>query len=206
MVEKDVLEEKINGRKEKLDSAKEKVEEKVDEKYNEKKDKFEQRKEKSKVYSEKFVNDLNCTIEEFKENFKSMQKYADEKINEYKNATISNLAVDLVEADDIYYLKVAIPGITKDDVEIEAGDNDLVITATFKPFIEELGFNLEAEDEEDADDVKVIASELTVGKCSKTVRFENSIDVEKITAKYKSGIVLITIPKLIIPKHKVTVE
>lgn len=206
MVEKDVLEEKMNERKEKFDSAKEKVEEKVDEKYNEKKDKFEQRKEKSKVYSEKFVNDLNCTIEEFKENFKSMQKYADEKINEYKNATISNLAVDLVEADDIYYLKVAIPGITKDDVEIEAGDNDLVITATFKPFIEELGFNLEAEDEEDADDVRVIASELTVGKCSKTVRFENSIDVEKITAKYKSGIVLITIPKLIIPKHKVTVE
>ena len=206
MVEKDVLEEKMNERKEKFDSAKEKVEEKVDEKYNEKKEKFEQRKEKGKVYSEKFVNDLNCTIEEFKENFKSMQKYADEKINEYKNATISNLAVDLVEADDIYYLKVAIPGITKDDVEIEAGDNDLVITATFKPFVEELGFNLEAEDEEDADDVRVIASELTVGKCSKTVRFENSIDVEKITAKYKSGIVLITIPKLIIPKHKVTVE
>ena len=53
-------------------------------------------------------------------------------------------------------------------------------------------------DEEDADDVRVIASELTVGKCSKTVRFENSIDVEKITAKYKSGIVLITIPKLFI--------
>ena len=206
MVEKDVLEEKMNERKEKFDSAKEKVEEKVDEKYNEKKEKFEQRKEKGKVYSEKFVNDLNCTIEEFKENFKSMQKYADEKFNEYKNATISNLAVDLVEADDIYYLKVAIPGITKDDVEIEAGDNDLVITATFKPFVEELGFNLEAEDEEDADDVRIIASELTVGKCSTTVRFENSIDVEKITAKYKSGIVLITIPKLIIPKHKVTVE
>ena len=206
MVEKDVLEEKMNERKEKFDSAKEKVEEKVDEKYNEKKEKFEQRKEKGKVYSEKFVNDLNCTIEEFKENFKSMQKYADEKINEYKNATISNLAVDLVEADDIYYLKVAIPGITKDDVEIEAGDNDIVITATFKPFVEELGFNLEAEDEEDADDVRIIASELTVGKCSKTVRFENSIDVEKISAKYKSGIVLITIPKLIIPKHKVTVE
>lgn len=206
MVEKDVLEEKMNERKEKFDAKKEKVEEKVDEKYNEKKDKFEQRKEKGKVYSEKFVNDLNCTIEEFKDNLKNMQKYADEKINEYKNATISNLAVDLVEANDIYYLKVAIPGLTKDDIEIEAGDNDIVITATFKPFIEELGFNLEPEDEEEADDVKVIASELTVGKCSKTVRFENSIEMEKITAKYKSGILLITIPKLIIPKHKVTVE
>ena len=128
---------------------------------------------------------------------KNMQKYADEKINEYKNATISNLAVDLIESDDIYYLKVAVPGLDKDEVEIEAGDNDIVITATFKPFIEEL---------EDIEDARVIASELTVGKCSKTVRFENSIEIEKIKAKYKTGVILITIPKLIIPKHKVTVE
>ena len=197
MVEKDVLEEKMNERKEKFDEKKEKVEEKVDEKYNEKKDKFDEKKEKGKIYSEKFVNDLNNSIDELKENLKNMQKYADDKINEYKNATVSNLAVDLVETDDTYYLKVAVPGLSKDEIEVEASDNDIVITATFKPFIEEL---------EDIEDAKVIASELTVGKCSKTVRFENSIEIEKITAKYTSGIILITIPKLIIPKHKVTVE
>lgn len=198
MVEKDILEEKINERKEKIDEKKEKTTEKIDEKINEKKDKYEERKEKGKVYSEKFVNDLNSTIEELKENVRNMQKYADDKINEYKNATVSNLAVDLIEADDIYYLKVAVPGLSKDEVEIEASDNDIVITATFKPFIEEL---------EDIEDARVIASELTTGKCSKTVRFENSIEVEKIKAKYSdNGIILITIPKLIIPKHKVTVE
>ena len=211
MVEKDVLEEKMNERKEKFDEKKEKVGEKVDSKYNEKKEKFDEKKEKSKVYSEKFVNDLNTTIDEFKDSLKNMQKYADDKINEYKNATISNLAVDLIESDDIYYLKVAVPGLDKDEVEIEAGDNDIVITATFKPFVEELkdAGILKADDDEESEDVaeaKVIASELTVGKCSKTVRFENSIEVEKITAKYKTGIILITIPKLIIPKHKVTVE
>ena len=200
MVEKDVLEEKVNEKKEKFDEKKEKVEETIDEKINDKKDKFEETKEKGKVYSEKFVNDLNCTIDEFKDNLKSMQKYADEKINEYKNATISNLAVDLIESNDIYYLKVAVPGLTKDEIGIEAGDNDIVINATFKPFIEEL------EDVEDDEDVIVIASELTKGKCSKTVRFENSIDVEKIKAKFSAGVVIITIPKLIIPKHKVTVE
>lgn len=211
MVEKDVLEEKMNERKERFDEKKEKVEEKVDSKYNEKKEKFDEKKEKGKVYSEKFVNDLNTTIDEFKDSLKNMQKYADDKINEYKNATISNLAVDLIESDDIYYLKVAVPGLDKDEVEIEAGDNDIVITATFKPFVEELkdAGILKADDDEESEDVaeaKVIASELTVGKCSKTVRFENSIEVEKITAKYKTGIILITIPKLIIPKHKVTVE
>lgn len=197
MEEKDILEEKINERKERFDDKKEKVEDKFEEKKEKMEDKFEEKKEKGKVYSEMFVNDLNNTIEEFKENFKNMQKYADEKINEYKSATVSNLAVDLIETDDLYYLKVAIPGIEKEDVEIEAGDNDIVITATFKPLIEEL---------EDVEDAKVIASELTTGRCSKTVRFENSIEVENVKAKYNAGIVLITLPKLIIPKHKVTVE
>ena len=153
--------------------------------------------EKTVNYSEKFANDLNNTIEEIKENFKSVQKYADEKLNEYKNATVSNLAADLIETDKIYYLKVAIPGISKEDVEIVVGDNDIVITTTFKSLIEEL---------EDIDDAKVIASELTTGKCSKTVRFEKSIDMDNIKAKYNAGIVLITLPKLIIPKHKITVE
>ena len=197
MEEKDILEEKINERKERFDDKKEKVEDKFEEKKEKMEDKFEEKKEKGKVYSEMFVNDLNNTIEEFKENFKNMQKYADEKINEYKSATVSNLAVDLIETDDLYYLKVAIPGIEKEDVEIEAGDNDIVITATFKPLIEEL---------EDVEDANVIASELTTGRCSKTVRFENSIEVENVKAKYNAGIVLITLPKLIIPKHKVTVE
>lgn len=208
MEEKDVLEEKINERKERFDDKKEKGKNKFDEKkekgkdkFDEKKekmeDKFEEKKEKGKVYSEMFVNDINSTIEEFKENFKNMQKYADEKINEYKNATVSNLAADLVETDETYYLKVAIPGISKEDVEIEAGDNDIVITATFKPLIEEL---------EEDEDANVIASELTTGRCSKTVRFENSIEVENIKAKYNAGIVLITLPKLVIPKHKITVE
>jgi HSP20 family protein len=192
MVEKDTIEENINEGKEKFNEQKEKVNEKVDE-----------TKEKTKVYGDKFANDLNKTVEELKESFRSMQKLADEKITEYKTATVSNISVDLVEYDDIYYLKVAVPGLSKEEVDIEAGDNDIVITANFKPLIEELPELLGVEEIEGA---KVIASELKKGKCSKTVRFENSIEVENIKAKYTTGIILITIPKLIIPKHKVTVE
>ena len=190
MEEKDIHEEEIN-------ESEENFEEKEESKSDEMKDKFEETKEKGKVYSEKFATDLNNTIEELKLNFKNMQKYADDKINEYKSATVSNLAVDLVETDELYYLKVAVPGIPKEDVDVQVGDNDIVITATFKPLIEEL---------EEVEDGNVIASELTTGRCSKTVRFENSVEVDNVTAKYKNGIVLVTLPKLIIPKHKVTVE
>ena len=192
MVEKDTIEENINEGKEKFNEQKEKVNEKVDE-----------TKEKTKDYGDKFANDLNKTVEELKESFRNMQKLADEKITEYKSATVSNISVDLVEYDDIYYLKVAVPGLSKEEVDIEAGDNDIVITANFKPLIEELPELLGVEEIEGA---KVIASELKKGKCQKTVRFENSIEVENIKAKYTTGIILITIPKLIIPKHKVTVE
>ena len=216
MAKKDIPEEETGEKKEKFEEKEENTETQSEEKKEEntetqsekeentetqseekEEETFDDGKEKTRIYSEKFATDLNNTIEELKENFKSVQKYADEKINEYKNATVSNLAADLIETDEIYYLKVAIPGISKEDVEIEVGDNDIVITTTFKPFIEEL---------EDVEDAKVIASELTYGRCSKTVRFENSIDIDNIKAKYNAGIVLITLPKLIIPKQKITVE
>ena len=216
MAKKDIPEEETGAKKEKFEEKEENTETQSEEKeentetqseekeentktQSEEKEEetFDDAKEKTRIYSEKFATDLNNTIEELKENFKSVQKYADEKINEYKNATVSNLAADLIETDEIYYLKVAIPGISKEDVEIEVGDNDIVITTTFKPFIEEL---------EDVEDAKVIASELTSGRCSKTVRFENSIDIDNIKAKYNAGIVFITLPKLIIPKQKITVE
>ncbi|MCR5027339.1 MAG: Hsp20/alpha crystallin family protein [Methanobrevibacter sp.] len=199
MVEEDILEEKMNERKEKFKEQKEKVNEKT----SEQKDRYEETKEKTRMYSDKISADLNKTLEDFKENFKNMQKLADDKINEYKNATVSNIAVDLVEFDDVYYLKAAVPGLSKEEVDIEASDNDIVISATFKPLIEELPELLGVEELENA---KSIASELKSGKCSKTVRFENSIEPEKIKAKYSTGIIIITIPKLIIPKHKVTVE
>lgn len=206
MAKKDIPEEETGAKKEKFEEKEENTETQSEEKKEEntetqseekEEETFDDAKEKTRIYSEKFTNDLNNTIEELKENFKYVQKYADEKINEYKNATVSNLAADLIETDEIYYLKVAIPGISKEDVEIEVGDNDIVITTTFKPFIEEL---------EDVEDAKVIASELTSGRCSKTVRFENSIDIDNIKAKYNAGIVFITLPKLIIPKQKITVE
>ena len=50
------------------------------------------------------------------------------------------------------------------------------------------------------------SSAIKSGRCVKTVRFENSIDIENIKAKFKNGTVTITLPKLIIPKHKVTVD
>ena len=102
----------------------------------------------------------------------------------------------MVETDDVYYIKAAVPGIDKEDILIEAGDNDISIEATFVPYIEEF----------EEDEAELIVNSLKSGRCVKTIRFENSIDLENISAKFNNGMVIINIPKLVIPKHKVNVE
>lgn len=158
---------------------------------------FSEKKEKGKNIADNVINDFYKSIDEFKDSIKNMQKTADQRYSEYKKSTVQTIDIDLVETKEMYFIKAAVPGVTKEDVSIEAGDNDLTIETTFKPYIEEF-------DEEEG--AEVIVSAIKSGRCVKTVRFSNSIDIEKITAKFTNGIVKITIPKLIIPKHKVNVE
>ena len=193
MVDSETIETKISDKEEEFD-------EKIDdeqEQFDEAKDTFEDKKEKTKNIADNVISDLYKTIDEVKDNIKNMQKAADQRYNEYKKSTVQSLDIDFVETEDIYYIKAAVPGVDKDDVMIEAGDNDVTIEATFKAYIDEF-------DEED--EAEVIASSIKSGKCVKTVRFENSLDLENITAKFTNGIVIINIPKLIIPKHKINVE
>ncbi len=197
MVDTDEIETKISEKKEEFDEKIEEGKEKFDEKKEEAKEKYEERKERNKNIADGVIADLSKTIDEFKENLKNMQKNADQRYQDYKKSTVQTLDIDLIETKDVYYIKAAVPGVTKDDVLIEAGDNDITIETTFEPYIEEF-------DEED--EAEVIISAIKSGKCVKTVRFENSIDIENIKAKFSNGIVLITLPKLIIPKHKVNVE
>ena len=189
MVDGETIETKISDKKDEF-------EEKTYEKKDDMKDKYEETKEKGKTIADNVISDLSRSIDEFKENLKNMQKAADKKYADYKKTTVQSLDVDLVETDDVYYIKAAVPGIDKEDILIEAGDNDISIEATFVPYIEEF----------EEDEAELIVNSLKSGRCVKTIRFENSIDLENISAKFNNGMVIINIPKLVIPKHKVNVE
>ena len=175
----------------------------IETKFSEKKEEFEESEDNEKKFDEKkerktsnVANDFSKTIDEIKESLKSMQKAADQKFNEYKQTTVQSLDIDLIETDDVYYLKVAVPGIEKEEIDIEAGDNDIKVETTFKPYLEEF----------EEDEATVIVSNLKKGRCVKTIRFETSINVEEITARLSNGALTISAPKLVIPKHKVNVE
>ena len=195
MVDSETIETKISDKKEEIDENIE--EETFNEKEEEIKEKYEEKKEKGKNIADNVINDLNKTIEEIKDNIRNMQKTADQKYADYKKSTVQTLDIDLVETKDTYHIKAAVPGVEKEDILIEAGDNDITIETTFKPYIEDFA---------EEDEAESIVSAIKSGRCVKTVRFENSIDLENITAKFSNGIIIITIPKLIIPKHKINVE
>ncbi len=194
MVDSETIDAKFSEKEEEF--TEEEVADEKD-KFGETKEKYEETKEKGKNIADNVINDLYKSIDEFRESIKNMQKNADQKYTDYKKATVQTLDIDLVETKDFYYIKAAVPGVEKEDVLIEASDNDITIETCFKPFIEEF---------EEEDEAEAIVSAIKSGKCEKTVRFENSIDITNISAKFANGIVTVTIPKLIIPKHKVNVE
>ncbi|WP_298522734.1 Hsp20/alpha crystallin family protein [uncultured Methanobrevibacter sp.] len=197
MVSTEDIETKISDKKEEFDEKVEDAKEEFDDKKEDAKEKFEETREKSKNIADNVIADLSKTIDEFKESIKTMQKNADQKYQDYKKTNVQSLDIDLIETKEVYYIKAAVPGVSKKDILIEAGDNDITIETTFTPYIEEF-------DEED--EAELIVSAIKTGRCVKTVRFENSIDIENIKAKFRNGTVTITLPKLIIPKHKVKVE
>ena len=197
MVSTDDIETKISDKKEEFDEKVEDAKEEFDDKKEDAKDKFEETKEKSKNIADTVIADLSKTIDEFKDSLKNMQKNADQRYQDYKKTTVQTIDIDLVETPDVYYIKAAVPGVSKKDISIEAGDNDVTIETTFTPYIEEF-------DEED--EAELIVSAIKSGRCVKTVRFQTSIDIENTKAKFRNGTVIITLPKLIIPKHKVKVD
>lgn len=197
MVEKDIIETKISEGKEKAEEKIDEHKEKAEEKINYRKEKLNEKREQTKNMAGKMTEDLSRGFDDLQDGIKSIQKIIDQKIDDYKKATIHSLDVDLIETEEKYYLKVDVPGIEKEEIDIEAGDKDISIVATFKPYTEEI---------EEEEDKTVLISDIKQGKCSKSIRFSNNIEIDKISAKFNNGTVLITIPKLKTPKNKINVE
>ncbi len=196
MVEKDIIETKISESKEKAEEKIDEHKEKAEEKINNHKEKLNEKREQTKQMAGKMTEDLSKGFDDLQEGIKSVQKIIDQKIDEYKKSAIYSLDVDLIETEKTYYLKVDVPGIDKEEIDIEAGDKDISISATFKPYVDEI----------EEEDKNVLISDIKTGQCTKNIRFSNNIEIENINAKFNNGVVLITIPKVITPKNKINVE
>ena len=130
---------------------------------------------------ETFLNTLNDDINAI------LQKSFDNMFPEYifhKELNGMAMPADVKEYDEKYVLKVELPGISKEDINIDINKSYVKIDAN-KSF-----------EKEENDKHKYHKSEFRYGNYSRTLYFPYEIDVEKSSGELKKGILELELPKL----------
>lgn len=96
-------------------------------------------------------------------------------------------AIEVKQNDANYKVKVQLPGIKKDNINIEL-DND------FMTIVAETQEEKEEKKEEEKNE-RFHTSEFRYGKYVRTISFDQPIKADDAKAKYKDGVLTITIPK-----------
>ena len=94
-----------------------------------------------------------------------------------------SLPVDLREFDDEYKVRVEMPGIKKEDLDIEINKNYVKIGA-------------EKKEEKEEKNKKYHKTEFRYGNYSRTVYFPSEINIEESKANVEHGVLNLDLPKL----------
>lgn len=109
----------------------------------------------------------------------------------FGTATFRTPAVDLVDEGDEYKLHAEMPGINKEDVNLEIGENELEISAETK------------EEKKEGDEKKgYIRRERRYSKFYRRIPLPQQVDSEKAEAELKDGVLTVRLPKISPPEKK----
>jgi HSP20 family protein len=90
--------------------------------------------------------------------------------------------VDIVDRDDEVFIKAELPGIDKKDIEVSMTDNTITIK----------GSSRKEEKEEKGDYYRC---EITQGAFSRSLSLPATVNIDKSKAKFKDGVLELTLPK-----------
>ena len=107
-------------------------------------------------------------------------------LNMIKN-TILRPAIEVIQNKDNYKVKVQLPGIKKDNIDVEIDNDFMTICAETHEEKEE--------EKQDENNKRYHTSEFRYGKYQRTISFDQPIKSDEAQAEYKDGILTITIPK-----------
>jgi HSP20 family protein len=91
-------------------------------------------------------------------------------------------ALDLYEEKDNLVVKVELPGMKREDIDVSLHEGSLSISG-------------ERKSEEKHQDADVYRTERFVGRFQRTVALPAPVAADKVKAQYKEGILTITLPK-----------
>ena len=185
--------------KTKTEEVKEDIKAKTEEANAKMEDQFEEGVNKSKEVAGKVGTNLSKTIDNTIIAVKEIQKNWDEKVQEYRETSSVLIPIDLVNAKDYYFLQAALAGVSKDNIEIEATENSIIIKAVFENIFK----NIESPE---GLEPELVIKGLKNGNAKRTIPFANEIKTEEITAKFQDGSLFLEIPKVSTEKTKVNID
>ena len=90
--------------------------------------------------------------------------------------------VDLSETDEFYFIHLDVPGMSKEDLDINFHDNTLTVSGERKV-------------EETEEQHNFVRMERTFGHFYRSFSLPKAIKTDKINANYKDGVLTIRVPK-----------
>jgi HSP20 family protein len=119
----------------------------------------------------------------FSDSFEDMFRRMLRPVRWEGEAAAPEIKVDVEENDKTYVVKAEIPGVKKEDIDIQIDGNVVSISAESKreKKVEEKG--------------KVLRSERYYGAMLRSFSLANDVDQAEATAKYTDGILELTLPK-----------
>lgn len=110
-----------------------------------------------------------------------------------KKTSIWRPAIEVKQNDKNYKVKVQLPGIKKDNINIELDNDFMTISAEIHEEKEE--------QKEEEKNTRYHTSEFRYGKYMRTISFDQPVKADEAKAKYKDGILTVTVPKQEIETH-----
>ncbi|HHV75470.1 MAG TPA: Hsp20/alpha crystallin family protein [Thermoanaerobacterium sp.] len=138
--------------------------------------------EKRRLMAEKMMEDMI-------KNMKEMQREFEKKISEYAENIPEKLSMDVMETDDAIIIKTDLPGVKKEDINIELTENTISISAVF-------------EEEVEIEEANFIKKERRYGEARREMRLPEKIRVEDAKAKFENGVLTVELPKVEVKKKQ----
>ncbi len=123
--------------------------------------------------------------------FERMQRQIEEALEmwdfdqfDQSQEAVTTMGVDLADHGETFVLTADVPGFEKDDIDVRLSENTIHITAT-----------RESETTDDPEDEFYIKSERARQSLSRSIQLPDPIDEEAVEARYRNGVLTITLPK-----------
>jgi len=138
-------------------------------------------------YIQDFKDDMNSMLRNAFHDFGTMERT--EESTGKRRITSWKPAVEIIEQNGNLVLKAEMPGIDKDNIDVEVTGDAIEIMAETKEEKEETTENIHR-------------SELRYGKFQRYVPLPAEVDYTRAKAEYKSGMLKVTVPKLHVEEKK----